>query len=121
MFIPLVESALHDHPDWSWVAEREGSILGVCMMESPEEATWVTDWVTPPADGSTTAYLGLLHVCPGERGRGIGGHLVAAAHARAAQAGVSQVLLHHAVSNPLSVPFWGRAGYRPLVTGWVRA
>ncbi|QYC38764.1 hypothetical protein Nocox_05685 [Nonomuraea coxensis DSM 45129] len=30
------------------------------------------------------------------------------------------MLLHHALPNPLSTPFWSRRGYRPLYTQWVR-
>jgi hypothetical protein len=48
------------------------------------------------------------------------GSVVAAAHLRATAAGAQVVALHHAASNPLSAPFWGRAGYRPLVTTWAR-
>jgi len=113
-------SALREHPGWAWVAEQDGAVVGVCEMEPPESAGWVTGWVNPPADGSTTAYLGMLHVDPGARGRGTGAALVRAAHARALEAGAGQVVLHHAAVNPLSVPFWGRAGYRPLLTGWAR-
>lgn len=120
VFRPETESALRDHPGWAWVAERDGAVVGVCEMEPPESATWVTGSVSPPTDGSTTAYLGMLHVAPDQRGHGVGAGLVRAAHARAAEAGASQVVLHHAAANPLSVPFWGRAGYRPLLTGWVR-
>ena len=32
--------------------------------------------------------------------------------------GVNITLLHYAQLNPLSAPFWGRMGYRPLWTGW---
>ena len=118
--VDLTEFIVADQELGAWVAERDGIVVGVCEMEPPESAEWVTGSVTPPPDGSTTAYLGLLHVSPGERGLGIGAWLVRAAHARAAAAGAGQVVLHHAAVNPLSVPFWGRAGYRSLLTGWVR-
>ncbi len=120
VFRPTVEAALRDHAGWAWVAERAGVVVGVCVMEPPETAGWVTESVNAPADGSATAYLAMLHVTPGERGRGVGARLVQVAHARSATAGVGQVLLHHAALNPLSVPFWGRVGYRPLLTGWTR-
>ncbi len=32
--------------------------------------------------------------------------------------GVQTTLLHYALMNPLSGPFWNRMGYRPLWTGW---
>jgi ribosomal protein S18 acetylase RimI-like enzyme len=120
VFWPSVETALRERPDWCWVAERAGLVVGVCEMEPPEVAEWVTGAVSPPPDGSTTAYLALLHVAAGERGKGVGAALVRTAHARAVEAGAGQVVLHHAATNPLSVPFWGRAGYRPLITGWAR-
>ena len=120
VFRPNVESALREHPGWCWVAERDGRVVGACEMEPPEAAGWVTGSVNPPPDGSTTAYLGLLHVEAAERGTGVGAALVRVAHAHAAEAGAGHVLLHHSAANPLSVPFWGRAGYRPLMTGWVR-
>ena len=120
VFGPDVESALKEHPGWCWVAERAGRVVGVCEMEPPEAAKWVTGTVNPPSDGSTTAYLGMLHVADHERGGGVGTRLVRAAHARAIDAGAGQVVLHHSAANPLSVPFWGRAGYRPLLTGWAR-
>lgn len=120
VFWPSVESALQERPDWCWVAERAGLVVGVCEMEPPEVADWVTGAVNAPPDGAPTAYLGMLHVAAGERGRGIGSALVRAAHARAVEAGAGQVVLHHGAANPLSVPFWGRAGYRPLITGWAR-
>jgi hypothetical protein len=31
---------------------------------------------------------------------------------------VAVTLLHYAVPNPLSVPFWSARGYRPLWTVW---
>jgi len=30
----------------------------------------------------------------------------------------TSLLLHYALMNPLSAPFWNRMGYRPLWTGW---
>ncbi len=113
---PLAERALRDRPSWNWVAEQAGSIVGVCQMEPPDDAQWVAGEVVSPV----TAYLAVLHVDPAARGLRVGSRLVAAAHLRAVAAGAQVVLLHHAATNPLSAPFWGRAGYRPLVTGWAR-
>ncbi len=115
-FRPPMDKALHERPGWSWVAERDGQVVGFCMMEPPEDAQWVTRESTSPS----AAYLGMLHVDESTRGEGVGARLVAAAHLRASAAGAHVVLLHHSAANPLSGPFWGRAGYRPLLTGWVR-
>ena len=107
-------------PAGAWVAERDGAVVGVCEMEPPESAAWVTGSVQPAAgrvgDGVPRD---AARRPPTSAGDGVGARLVRAAHARAAEAGASQVVLHHAAANPLSVPFWGRAGYRPLLTGWV--
>ncbi|WP_051277382.1 GNAT family N-acetyltransferase [Marmoricola sp. URHB0036] len=113
---PGVEKALRERPGWTWVAELDGAVVGVCQMEPPEDAQWVAGEVASPS----TAYLADLHVDPAARGRQVGSRLVAAAHLRATAAGAQVVLLHHAAANPLSTPFWARAGYRPLVTGWAR-
>jgi ribosomal protein S18 acetylase RimI-like enzyme len=113
---PAVEKALRERPGWNWVAELDGSVVGVCQMEPPEDAQWVASAVAGPA----TAYLAELYVDPAARGRQVGARLVAAAHLRATAAGAQLVVLHHSAANPLSTPFWARAGYRPLVTGWAR-
>ena len=111
---PAAEKSLRENPGWSWVAERDGVVVGVCQMEPPADAAWVAGQVSSPS----VAYLGELHVDPAARGQQVGSRLVAAAHLRAAAAGAQVVLLHHSAVNPLSTPFWARAGYRPLVTGW---
>ena len=33
-------------------------------------------------------------------------------------AGIAVTLLHYALANPRSGPFWARMGYRPLWTSW---
>lgn len=113
---PALVGAMTGHPGWQWVAEVDGRVVGVCQLEPPEEVGWVTGAV----DAGRVAYLTLLHVDPGTRGGGVGQALVGTAHAHARAQGVDAVLLHHGGLNPLSAPFWARAGYRPVVTGWVR-
>ena len=109
--------SLAEHPGWCWVAVQDGHVVGVCEVKPPGAALWATSWV---AGDAPTAYLALMHVAARERGRGIGRALVAAAHQQVAASGATRVVLHHGATNPLSVPFWGRAGYRPLVSGWLR-
>jgi predicted acetyltransferase len=64
------------------------------------------------------AYLATMSVRPGERGSGVGTALLARLHRELDAAGVAVTLLHHAVLNPLSAPFWSRMGYRPLWVSW---
>jgi predicted acetyltransferase len=67
---------------------------------------------------SPAAYVLLMGVQPGERRRGVGAALAARLHQDCAAAGVQVVLLHYALINPLSAPFWSQQGYRPLWTVW---
>ena len=64
------------------------------------------------------AYLATMAVRPDERGYGVGTALLAGLHRELDAAGVAVTLLHHAVLNPLSAPFWSRMGYRPLWVSW---
>lgn len=99
-----------------WLAERARDPVGVLVVEFAEQAGWIA--------GSTSAtpigYIGVAGVAPGARGRGVGGALVAHGHRMLARAGVAATLLHHALANPRSTPFWYRHGYRPLWTTWQR-
>jgi GNAT superfamily N-acetyltransferase len=102
-------------PDpWAWVAERDGAVVGAVTVARPADASWVGGLTSVrPA-----AYLGLLCVTAAERGTGIGAALVARAQDTVDRAGVAATLLHYGTFNPLSAPFWGRAGWRPLWTAW---
>jgi GNAT superfamily N-acetyltransferase len=101
---------------WAWVAEHDGTVTGVVIVDPPPRSRWIASMVTRmPA-----AYLGVMYADPAVRGRGVGAALAAAAHARLDAWGVATTLLHHAVANPLSGPFWARQGYRPVHTQWVR-
>jgi predicted N-acetyltransferase YhbS len=103
-------------PVKSWVAERDGAVLGYVSIEWPGQAGWVSAMVAGNPDG--TAYLGCMSVQAGRRGGGIGAALAAHVHEHLDAAGVQRTLLHHAALNPLSAPFWARCGYRPLWTSW---
>lgn len=102
-----------DEP-WTWVAEINGQVEGVLMIDPPERA----GWVAPMVSASPTGYLGCLGVTAGRRGRGAGAALVRVGHRALDEAGAAVTLLHYAGLNPLSGPFWHRCGYRPLWTSW---
>ncbi|SDH79967.1 GNAT family N-acetyltransferase [Nonomuraea jiangxiensis] len=102
--------------EWCWVAEVAGEVAGCVIVQPPERSTWIGRSVrTAP-----TAYLGVMYVEPSARGQGVGVALTEVAQAHAAAQGVASMILHHALPNPLSTPFWARRGYRPLTTQWVR-
>lgn len=104
------------HDSWCWVAEVDGVAAGIVMVEPPPRARWVASAVTT----APIAYLSAMYADPAVRGQGVGAAMVAVAHAHLDASGVATTLLHHAVPNPLSAPFWARQGYRPVLTQWVR-
>jgi GNAT superfamily N-acetyltransferase len=99
---------------WMWLADRGGDPIGLLVAERPE----VAGWIAPRTCLSPVAYLLALFVAPAERGAGVGAALTGQLHRAAATASVSVILLQYEQVNPLSVPFWGRQGYRPLWTTW---
>jgi ribosomal protein S18 acetylase RimI-like enzyme len=99
---------------WTWVAERAGRTIGMIAVDAPAHA----EWVQPMTSRTPVAYVDCLAVLPEHRGTGAGTLLLATAHQAADTAGVAATLLHHAVPNPLSTPFYHRHGYRPLWTQW---
>jgi GNAT superfamily N-acetyltransferase len=99
---------------WTWLAERDGAPLGMVYAERPEAA----GWIAPMVRLAPVAYLTLMVVLPGERGGGVGTALAARLHGEISAAGVPVTLLHYEQTNPLSAPFWGQQGYRPLWTSW---
>jgi GNAT superfamily N-acetyltransferase len=102
-------------PDpWVWLAERDGAPFGLLYAERPEAA----GWIAPMVRAAPVAYLELMDVLPGERGRGVAAALVARLHQAADESGVAVTLLHYEQANPLSGPFWHQQGYRPLWTSW---
>lgn len=103
-------------PGWTWVAERDGQVVGVCAVAPPGQARWVTSQVS----AEPAAYLSELAVQAGSRGAGIGSALAAAAHHQLDAHAVAVTLLHHGALNPLSTPFWARQGYLPLFTTFQR-
>jgi GNAT superfamily N-acetyltransferase len=99
---------------WTWVAERDGRVVGLLTVSPPERAGWVAPFTSVPAP----AYVGTTAVVAGRRGAGIGATLVRHAHAALDAAGVELTVLTYNPLNPLSGPFWNRSGYRPLWTWW---
>jgi GNAT superfamily N-acetyltransferase len=99
---------------WAWLAERDGDPVGLLVAERPEAA----GWIAPRTCRAPVAYLLALFVAPAERGAGVGTALAECLHREAAAARVSVILLQYEQVNPLSVPFWGQRGYRPLWTTW---
>jgi GNAT superfamily N-acetyltransferase len=102
-------------PDrWIWLAERGGMPVGLLYAQPPERARWLA----PMVRLAPAAYVDLMYVQPEERGRGTGRALVDHMHQKASAAGVSVMLLHYQLLNPLSGPFWSTQGYRPLWNIW---
>jgi GNAT superfamily N-acetyltransferase len=100
----------------AWLAELDGHPVGMCAVDLPEHQTGAQALCSAPAVG----YLGSMYVDPAARGTGVAPALHAVADAALAAAGARVTLLHHAVPNPRSTPFWYRQGYRPLWTHWQR-
>ena len=106
--------ALAMRPAWAWLAERDGRPVGLVHVQPPERSGWIADMTRP----GVTVYLQTMFVRPGVRGSGVGAALVRHVHGVLDARGVQTTLLHYALMNPLSGPFWSRMGYRPLWTGW---
>jgi GNAT superfamily N-acetyltransferase len=108
------QAALAARPAWAWLAEQDGQPAGLVHVQPPEHSGWIAGMTRP----GVTAYLQTMFVRPGLRGSGVGAALVRHVHGVLDARGVQTTLLHYALMNPLSGPFWNRMGYRPLWTGW---
>lgn len=108
-------TVLRDRPT-TWLAVLDGRPVGMCSVDPPEHAIGTRALCAAAAVG----YLGSMFVDPAARGTGIGSVLHAHGDATLKAAGAEVTLLHHAVPNPRSTPFWYRQGYRPLWTHWQR-
>ncbi len=97
-----------------WLAERDGAPVGLLYAERPELA----GWIAPMVAAAPAAYLELMEMLPGHRGRGVAAALTGELHRAADESGVAATLLHYEQVNPLSGPFWHQQGYRPLWTSW---
>ena len=111
----MTELLSRDHP-CVWLAVLDHRPVGIVTVDLPPHA----DWIAGRTSASPAAYLGLGGVRADIRGTGIGSALVTHVHHELDAAGVAVTLLHYAVPNPRSVPFWSIHGYRPLWTSWNR-
>ena len=108
------QAALTRRPSWTWLAERRQRLVGLVTVQPPPDAAWIAGMTSlGPA-----AYLQAGYVVPAERGSGAGAALVRHVHGFLDAAGIAVTLLHYALANPRSGPFWARMGYRPLWTSW---
>ena len=108
--------ALAGDEKWGWVAERNGTVVGLIVVQPPG----YSDWAAKTIRVAPAAYLTCGVVAASERGGGVGTALARHVHAELDAVGIGATLLHYAAANPLSGPFWSRCGYRPLVTAWGR-
>ncbi|MEU3273716.1 GNAT family N-acetyltransferase [Saccharomonospora sp. NPDC006951] len=107
---------LQAQPPALWIAELYGKPLGYVHVQLPPATAWIQGQVAAERVG----YLASLHVAEEARSAGVGSALAAHAHQLFDEEGVEAVLLHHALANPRSTPFWYAQGYRPLWTYWYR-
>ncbi|PXY32144.1 GNAT family N-acetyltransferase [Prauserella muralis] len=99
-----------------WIAELYGRPLGYVHLQLPPASDWIAGHVAARRVG----YLASQAVAEEARGSGVGSALIAHVHQLVDEEGVEAVLLHHALANPRSTPFWYAQGYRPLWTYWYR-
>ena len=111
----MTEMLARDRP-CIWLAVHDHRPVGIVSVDLPPHSAWIAGRTS----ASPTAYLGLGGVRADVRGTGIGSALVTHVHRELDAAGIAVTLLHYAVPNPRSVPFWSIHGYRPLWTSWNR-
>ncbi|MFI9385272.1 GNAT family N-acetyltransferase [Kutzneria sp. NPDC052558] len=99
-----------------WLAEVAGRPAGIVTVDLPPHS----DWIAGRTSAGPVAYLGLGGVRADLRGSGVGSALVNHVHRELDAAGIAVTLLHYALPNPRSAPFWSTQGYRPLWTSWYR-
>ncbi len=104
-------------PGRTLLAERDGRVVGAVIAQSPADSAWATARV----DIEPVSYLAVASTSPTARGGGVGTALVAELHRRHVSGGIIASALHYSAYNPLSIPFWSRCGYRPLLTTYAAA
>jgi GNAT superfamily N-acetyltransferase len=108
------QAALTRRPSWTWLAERNGRPIGLVAVQPPQDAAWIAGMTR----SSPAAYLQTGFVVPAMRGSGAAAALVRHVHGFLDAQGIAVTLLHYALANPYSGPFWTRMGYRPLWISW---
>ena len=108
------QTALTRRPSWTWLAERNRRPIGLVTVQPPQDAAWIAGMTRP----GPAAYLQAGFVVPAERGSGVAAALCQHVHGFLDAQGIAVTLLHYALANPYSGPFWARMGYRPLWTSW---
>lgn len=96
-----VAAAVAGEEKWGWVAERDGTVVGLVVVQPPG----CSDWVAKTVRATPAAYLTCGMVAASERGSGVGAALAHRVHAELDEAGIGATLLHYAAANPLSGPF----------------
>ena len=99
-----------------WLAEVDGNVVGLCVVDMPAFCVGVAPYVRK----AQPAYISTLGIRMDHRGTGVGTALIEHVHSTLNAVGHYSTILHFAVLNPLSAPFWARLEYRPLWTVWHR-
>jgi acetyltransferase (GNAT) family protein len=105
-----LSTQLSEPDPWTWLAQRDGAVVGMLTAERPAATTWIA----PLTSRSPISYLMSAFVRQTERGSGAGRLLTQQFHRASAAAGICTSLLHYEMFNPLSGHFWNQQGYRPL-------
>lgn len=121
---PAIEAAIAagvagvlNGPGTALVTVRDGKVVAAVIAESADDSRWVTDRLSV----DPVSYLAMASTTASRRGQGAGSTLVTELHARHRSVGVQASVLHYSAYNPLSVPFWSRHGYRPVITSHSRS
>lgn len=109
-----VTEVMNRDPEWTWVAEKDGTVVGVMTLIPPDEAAWAA----PSTTISPVGYLGHAYVT--QRGHGIGSALATRVLHTAVDHDLAGILLDHEALSPLASTFWHRTGFIPLWTTWVK-
>ncbi|GAB2464411.1 hypothetical protein [Jatrophihabitans fulvus] len=104
-------ASIHDPATTVLVAD-DGALCGAIVADSVETSGWAGERLTL----APVSYLAMASTTSARRGSGVGAALVDALHRRHRSADIAASALHYSAFNPLSVPFWSRRGYRPVVT-----
>jgi GNAT superfamily N-acetyltransferase len=92
------------HSRWWWIAEADHARVGMVNMKLFDRMP------SPDRAASRWGYLANLFVLPTHRGGGVGQSLLEAAVHRATVDGLVRLVLS---PSELSVPLYGRQGFRP--------